>query len=332
MTTMAETINAQPVFDRDNPAQIYDQLRGEITFQAVSMAGLVSGEINMPRPGRGFEVRSVRDYVIGDDVKHIDWNATARQPNQVMQIRDHNRDVTPSLYIVTDALQSRYESAATSQDYFSERDLAISACLGLIQLASRQNMPSTVIASNDENKLKPLNMGVGQSHRLKIARQMASNISTLEDPEALLKADAESEVTMPRLSELLKYAGSKASNSLVVLVSDFRDAFPNDQEAGWNDSLKALKRRNNTIMSVVTTSPADFVFPDHIRRPVTDRGVVPVRKNKAGLEFREQYKQIANQQAAEIAESLKAVGAREISLSTAEPRWIDSFKRQLKQQ
>ena len=40
--------------------------------------GMMSGSYKSKIRGRGIEFSEVREYVLGDDVRHIDWNVTAR--------------------------------------------------------------------------------------------------------------------------------------------------------------------------------------------------------------------------------------------------------------
>ena len=40
--------------------------------------GMMAGSYKSKIRGRGIEFSEVREYVLGDDVRHIDWNVTAR--------------------------------------------------------------------------------------------------------------------------------------------------------------------------------------------------------------------------------------------------------------
>ena len=67
----------------------------ELEVQAVRLvSGRFMGEWASNMRGQGLEFRDLREYVSGDDVRRIDWKATARSANpQLRQFSDkkHNR-------------------------------------------------------------------------------------------------------------------------------------------------------------------------------------------------------------------------------------------------
>lgn len=81
--------------------------------------GLALGQ----RAGSSLEFRDYRDYQIGDDLRHIDWNAFARSDQ--LSVKLYREEITPHLDLVLDisrsmALEGTIKERAT---------LALAACL-----------------------------------------------------------------------------------------------------------------------------------------------------------------------------------------------------------
>jgi len=83
------------------------------------------------RRGEGTEFESLRDYVVGDDPRHIDWAATARRGRLVTRLYQHERN--HRLVVAVDAsrlMGARFEAAGRSK-----LDCAIDAALALVHTA-----------------------------------------------------------------------------------------------------------------------------------------------------------------------------------------------------
>lgn len=321
--------SVQPVFDPNNVAASLDYFKGQLTYRDALFTGQTTGNSSMKVRGEGTEFRNIRDYEPTDNAQKIDWRASARQPGGALQVRDFNRDISPNFFLVTDVLQSRYESMVTAEDYYSERNLALSACLGLLQIASKQGLPSRILAVNDAGLVGPSPLGRGSSHLLGVARTLANGISQPGDRTKLLSASPETIIERPRLADLLAYAGKHCANSVVAVVSDFRDTDPDNEASGWRHGLQALKGRKNSLVSVTINSPADFELPANQARFATEQGVVYIPTGKKGQAQRERYSEIAVVNAAKIDQTLESVRAQQIALSTADSQWASSFRRQL---
>ena len=58
-----------------------------------------SGEYHSVFKGRGIEFAEVREYGIGDDVRFIDWNVTARTGVPFIKTFDEERELTVMLVV-----------------------------------------------------------------------------------------------------------------------------------------------------------------------------------------------------------------------------------------
>lgn len=82
--------------------------------------GLLEGEYAAIQVGRGIEFNDLREYVRGDDVKDIDWKASAR--TRTMLVR---RYVAERKHTVVLAVSTGRSMAAMNDSQVSKRDLAV---------------------------------------------------------------------------------------------------------------------------------------------------------------------------------------------------------------
>jgi uncharacterized protein (DUF58 family) len=75
------------------------------------------------RAGSSLEFRDYREYQIGDDVRHIDWNAFARSDQ--LSVKLYREEITPHLDLVVDASRSMALEGTAKE----RATLALTACL-----------------------------------------------------------------------------------------------------------------------------------------------------------------------------------------------------------
>lgn len=317
----------QPVFDPNNFGASIDMVRGVIQPQAPLLYGLMSGETGSRLKGDGYDINGVREYQIGDDLRHVDWSITARQVDKKLQIRERYREITPSVWVVTDMLQSRH---AHNPGHFSEQNLALSAITSVLRIADLQGMPTAVIASNDSS-LTAVNQREPKQGRAHLRSTMKQLVAALPATEAgsLPERSAqrrEIDQTRPRLDQLLHYASKRCTESIVVVVSDFRDtAYPDDAEHGWSDAYRQLARRGNDLIAIETTNPYDFGLPETAGRVAGAGQTYTMNDTNRRL-----IAAATVRQQAEIDAVLAANKAQHITLTTTDPQWSKSFKQQLR--
>jgi uncharacterized protein (DUF58 family) len=82
--------------------------------------------VKRARPrGSGLEFETLREYVAGDDVRHIDWRATARRGRTMTRIYRHERDHPVVLAIDASRLMGASCGRATTLDFAIEAALAL---------------------------------------------------------------------------------------------------------------------------------------------------------------------------------------------------------------
>jgi uncharacterized protein (DUF58 family) len=81
------------------PKEILKKVRRlEIQTRAL-VNDVFSGEYHSVFKGRGMEFAEVREYIIGDDIRNIDWNVTARNGHPYVKVFDEERELTVMLLV-----------------------------------------------------------------------------------------------------------------------------------------------------------------------------------------------------------------------------------------
>jgi uncharacterized protein (DUF58 family) len=188
----------------------------------------IDGAVLVRQRGQGSEFDSLRSYVIGDDVRAIDWRATARSRDVVVRTWRPERD----RHIVL-ALDTGRSSAARLGDE-PRLDAALDACLLLGALAARAGDRIALIAADVVVRAR-LGLCAGRD----VLPRLVGALAPLEP--ALVETD-------PQLlaAEVLRQVSKR---SLVVLFSSLDTA----ADTGLLPAARALAARH----VVVVASPAD---------------------------------------------------------------------------
>src|SRR4030081_2077174 len=125
LPTMPET-QAQPLLDPQFLARL-EQL--ELVSRKIFL-GRLKGERRSKRKGQSVEFADYRNYVIGDDLRFLDWNLYARLPRLFIRLFMEEEDL--HFYFLLDNSLSMGFGTPTKLHYAKE----IAAALGFIGLVN----------------------------------------------------------------------------------------------------------------------------------------------------------------------------------------------------
>jgi uncharacterized protein (DUF58 family) len=126
---------------------------------------LFSGEYHSAFKGRGMAFSEVREYQVGDEIRTIDWNVTARFNHPYVKVFDEERELTFMLLVD----MSGSKNFGTQQQL--KQELAIELCAVLAFSAIQNNDKVGVIFFSDKiEKFIPPKKGRG--HILMIIREL----------------------------------------------------------------------------------------------------------------------------------------------------------------
>jgi uncharacterized protein (DUF58 family) len=226
--------------------KVYPNIRRarEAELKALGARSVVSSHRKTSWRGEGREFESMRDYVRGDELRHISWTATARRGKLTTRQYQIERDQT--ILIALDA--GRLMTARIEQE--TKLDSAVHATLALFSAAGRagDNAGLVVFGRRIKSYLPP---GRGRDH-IEAALEALHAV----EPEMI-------EPSYPHAFEFI--AANSKRRSLVVLLTDLVD------EEGSKELLTSLHiLRPRHLPLVVTIADRDLKAvvrktPDSVR-------------------------------------------------------------------
>lgn len=279
--------------------------------------GLLQGDYRTLMRGSGLDLADLREYQHHDDVRHIDWNVTARL--QTPHVRVFTEDREMAAWFLLDLSPS--VDFGSGEQRKSQVLLDFTAVLARLIGRHGNRVGAVLYGSRGQpvvDAVLPARGGRTQVLRL---MQMV-----LQPP---VHANAKNGVT--QLADLLKAAvHTVRQRGTVFVVSDFIS------EPGWEKPLGELARRHD-VVAVRLLDPLELDLPD--------LGLIPIRDAETGEQlmvdthdsgFRQRFARIAAQREAQLRESLGRAGVDTLELSTDDDlaeavlRFIDLRKRRLR--
>lgn len=255
------------------------------------LAGLVHGDYQGLFPGPGADPGEGRPYVVGDDVRLMDWNLTARtsHPHVRDPIRDHELD----LWILADLSPSMAFGTVAGQ----KRQLGLLAAAAFGFPARRlANRIGALLVVGDKTITIPA--GSTRAHLFALLQRVAEVAS----PDGGGRTDL-----APGLSQLGRLATRRG---LVTVISDFLVA------KGWQAALGRLAARHS-VVAVHLVDPRELELPDvgYLRLADPETGtqrIVPTSDHR----FRARFAEVAAHQQADIGTAIVKAGAEHMVLRT----------------
>jgi uncharacterized protein (DUF58 family) len=281
---------APALADRGRSAQILKAARLEAVRR---LGGLSPGEHLAPAFGPGTELAGVRAYQPGDDVRHIDWNVTARLGEAHVRQFQAERQLTAWLLV---DMSPSFQFGTARQ---LKRDQAIEFAGAAVSLLTRHGDRVGLMGfSRSIDLVVP--PGGGRRHEVRIL-------------EALLRAPRPPAGGPTDLAGVLKAAGRAIRRpSLIFLVSDFI------APPGWEEPLGLLSRRHD-LVAVPIEDPAEIELPNagliRFEDPETRQQLWVDTSDKR---LRRRYREAAQRRREAVETVLRRQGVDTLRLSTAE--------------
>jgi uncharacterized protein (DUF58 family) len=255
--------------------------------------GVLHGDYRTLFRGFGLDLADLREYQYNDDVRHIDWNVTARL--QVPYVREFNEDREVTAWFLLDLSPS---VDFGSQDV-RKRSLSVDFVTVLARLLTRHgNRVGALFYGDRVDAVIPA--GSGRRHVLHILHRM------LTRPEMPRAAVTDLKTFLQAGQSMIK------RRSLVFIVSDFISA------TGWAEPLALLAQRHE-ILAVRLYDPLEMELPD--------LGMVVVQDSETGEQlfvdthdkrFRARFARMAAERERTLRESLRTAGVDALELSTGD--------------
>lgn len=205
------------------PEEIAKKVRG-IELRTKKLVNEVfSGEYHSVFKGKGMEFAEVREYGIGDDIRLIDWNVTARTGHPYVKIFEEERELTVMLAV--DASGSgRFGTRGTFK-----ADLAaeVSAVIAFSAIKNNDRVGLVMFTDGIELYIPPEK---GKKHVLRVIREILY-FKPRERRTDIAGA-------LGHVNRILK------RKAILFLISDFRDS-------GFESALSIAARKHDLIAVTV---------------------------------------------------------------------------------
>ena len=253
--------------------------------------GLLQGDYRTLLRGAGLDLADLREYQHHDDVRHIDWNVTARVG--IPHVRVFTEDREMAAWFLLDLSPSiDFGSGEQRKRQISAEFVAVLARL----LTRHGNRVGAMLYGSGVDTVLPTRGG---------RRHVLNLLDTMRNRPASVEAGP------TRLNELLESAAAMIKRrSTLFVVSDFIT------EPGWEKPLGHLAQRHE-VVAVRLLDPMELQLPD--------LGLLTMRDAETGEQmlvdthdagFRKRFASIAAQREAELRQSLVRAGVDALELST----------------
>jgi uncharacterized protein (DUF58 family) len=184
---------------------------------------VLAGQYHSAFKGRGIEFEEVRPYQIGDDVRSIDWNVTARCGEPFIKLFREERQLNVTLLVDLSGSQGFGAHLQSKRELVAE----IGATLAFSAIKNADKVALTLFTDQVE---KAIPARSGSRHVLRVIREL------------LYCQPIGAGTNLARALEHLSHTAKR--RSVVFLISDFQDA-------GYENALKIAQRKHDVIPIVV---------------------------------------------------------------------------------
>lgn len=199
---------------------------------------IFAGKYHTAFRGRGMSFAEVREYRVGDDVRDIDWNVTARSDRAHVKVYEEERELTMMLLVDVSPSRLFGSTEHTKKNLINE----VAATLAFSAVKNNDKVGCILFSDRVEKFIPPKK---GRSHILAIIRELVGFRPTGQGTA---------------LSEALRYlVGVNKKRTTCFLLSDLVNN-PTDNGA-LEDALKIASSRHD-IMAVRVFDRRDAELPN----------------------------------------------------------------------
>ena len=270
-----------------NPEQILRRLEWTVIRR---LDGMLHGDYRTLFRGTGLDLADLREYQYHDDVRHIDWNVTARL--QTPYVREYHEEREVTAWFLLDLSPSVDFGSQTKKRSISTELITV-----LARLLTRQgNRVGALFYGDRVDTVIPARSG--RRHVLSVLHKL------LQRPEVTRSGGTD-------LREFLRTAFQvMRRRSIVFIVSDFFS------EPGWAEPLAHLSRRHEVVA---------VRLYDPLERELPDMGMLVMQDSETGEQlfvdthdkgFRKRFATVAERRERELRLALSRAGVDCLELAT----------------
>jgi uncharacterized protein (DUF58 family) len=252
--------------------------------------GLLQGDYRTLFHGAGIDFADLREYEPGDDVRHIDWNVTARMDSPFVRTYLEDRELTAWLLLDRSASMGFGPTDRTKEQVLIE----LAVTMGRLLTRGGNRVGAMLYNNAVEQTIPPRS---GRNQVLHLTRELlkpAVPTGTATDLSVLVRAAS---ATVKR-------------RSVIVIISDFIS------QPGWERPLSLLAQRHD-LTALRLTDPRELELPD--------AGLIVVEDSETGEllsvdtsdpEFRRRFREVTEARQTELGAAASRSGVELHEVST----------------
>ena len=215
------------------PKDLAKKIRYIQIYTSKAVNDALAGEYESIFKGRGMEFAEVREYQIGDDIRSIDWNVTARTGKPFIKRYVEERELTVFFMVDLSA------SGAFGSIRQTKNEVAAELCALLAFSAIKNNDKVGLIVFTDQVEMF-IPPAKGTTHVLRLIRELLNFSRGQKDTD---------------ISVAIEYLGRiTTQKSVVFLISDFLGE-------GYENQMRVLGKRHDLIAMSIT-DPREIKVPN----------------------------------------------------------------------
>lgn len=181
-------------------------------------AGKLPGERRSKRRGQSVEFDDYRNYVAGDDLRHIDWNVFARLDRFFLKLFREEEDL--SLHIVIDASASM--DAGDPNKLIFAQQLAVA--IGYIGLVNQNRVAPAIVGVTGRPGVQQLAPMRGRKNIQRLARFVLDNVVPASGVNRVGGGALPASIGL--VDSMRQIAMTRRGKGVMIFLSDFLTAEP----------------------------------------------------------------------------------------------------------
>ena len=262
---------------------------------------VLAGEYHSAFKGRGMEFEQVREYAPGDDIRHIDWNVTARMSSPFVKEHREERELTVMLIVDVSSSGAFGTSGKQKREVVAE----LAAVLAYLAIQNNDRVGMIVFSDRIERFIPPKK---GRAHVWRVIREVLSFRPAGRGTDL--------EGALEYLSRVVR------RRSVGFVISDFLDT-------GFAERLRVAARRHD-LTAIRVLDRREVSLPRlglvELEDAETGRTVV---MDTSDRRVAESFVRLAREDLARRSEQFRQAGVGEVQVWADRP-WIEPLVRYMR--
>lgn len=270
------------------PKEILNKIRRIQIYTARTVNDILAGQYRSVFKGRGMEFNEVREYQVGDDVRSIDWNVTARMNRPYVKQFAEERELTVMLLVDASGSGQFGSLSQTKNEIAAE----IAALIAYSAIRNNDKVGLIIFTDRVEKFVPPKK---GRSHVLRVIREVL-----YFQPEG-----RGTDVT----SAIEYLMNVSRRRTVAFLISDFI-------AAGYEKKLKVANQRHD-IIAIQINDPREIELPrvGLLRLEDPENGQI-VLVNTRNVSFRKRFERLNRKRLADLARQFRSMNIDRVEIWT----------------